>query len=88
MAIGQASAGRLPFMNPPAFAIIGTITWLAIFEYNYHPRIYRYKEDVTILQAGDGELDFNHPPGASSPTTSTTLCERQTSTRLWWGSLP
>lgn len=30
-------------------AIIGTITWLAIFEHNHHPRIYRYNEDVTIL---------------------------------------
>ena len=27
-------------------AIMGTITWLAIFEYNYHPRIYRYGEEV------------------------------------------
>jgi hypothetical protein len=45
-------------------AIIGTITWLAIFEHNYHPRIYRYNEDVTILQVGDSELDFNHPEGA------------------------
>ena len=48
-----------------AIAIIGTITWLAIFEHNYDPRIYRYNE-VTILQAGDGELDFNHPPEAFS----------------------
>jgi len=23
-------------------AIIGAITWLAIFEHNYHPRIYKY----------------------------------------------
>jgi len=29
-----------------AIAIIGTITWLAIFEHNYHPRIYRYSEEV------------------------------------------
>ena len=43
--------------------VIGTITWLAIFEYNYRPRIYRYNEDVTILQVGESELDFNHPPG-------------------------
>jgi len=28
-------------------AIIGTITWLAIVEHNYHPRIYRYNEQVT-----------------------------------------
>ena len=42
-------------------AIIGIITWLAIFEHNYHPRIYRYNEDVTILEVGDSELDFNHP---------------------------
>jgi len=44
-----------------SIAIIGTITWLAMFEHNYHPRIYRYSEDVTILQVGDSELDFNHP---------------------------
>lgn len=44
-------------------AIIGTMTWLAIVEYNYHPRIYRYSEAVTILQMRDSELDFNHPPG-------------------------
>jgi len=50
----------------PAIAIIGTITWLAVFEHNYHPRIYRYAKDVTILQVGDSELDFNHPPGAFS----------------------
>lgn len=30
-------------------------------EHNYHPRIYRYSEEVTILQVGDTELDFNHP---------------------------
>ena len=52
-------------------AIIGSITWLAIFERNYQPRIYRYNEDVTIIQAGDNELDFNHPPGAFS---------------IWWQS--
>lgn len=40
-------------------AIIGTITWLAIVEYNYHPRTYRYSEDVTILQMRDSELDFH-----------------------------
>jgi len=28
-------------------AIIGTITWVAIFEHNFHPRIYTYGEDVT-----------------------------------------
>jgi len=44
-------------------AIIGTITWLAIFQHNYHPRIYRYNEDVTIVQVGESELDLNHPPG-------------------------
>jgi len=48
----------------PTIAIIGTITWLAIFEHNYHPRIYSYNEDVTILQAGDSEQDFNHLEGA------------------------
>jgi len=37
---------------------------LAIFEHNYHPRIYRHNEDVTILQVGDSELDFNHSPGS------------------------
>ncbi|MFQ5885842.1 MAG: hypothetical protein ACE5II_01265 [Anaerolineae bacterium] len=26
----------------------GLHTWLAILEYNYHPLIYRYTEDVTI----------------------------------------
>jgi len=50
----------------PTIAIIGTITWLAIFEHNYHPRIYRYNEEVTILQVGDSELDFNYPPGVFS----------------------
>jgi len=44
-----------------SIAIIGTITWLAILEHNYHPRIYRYNNQVTILQVGDSELDFNHP---------------------------
>jgi len=33
--------------------IIGTITWLAIFEHNYHPPIYRYSEEVTILRVGE-----------------------------------
>jgi len=47
-----------------SIAIIGTITWLAIFEHNYRPRIYRYSEHVTILQVGDSELDLNHPEGA------------------------
>jgi len=54
-----------------AIAIIGAITWPAIFEHSYQPRIYRYSEEVTILQAGDSELDFNHPPGAFS---------------MWWQS--
>jgi len=58
-------------VNPPAFAAVGTITWLAIFEHNYHPRIYRYSEEVTILEIGNSELDFNHPPGAFS---------------IWWQS--
>jgi len=49
-----------------SMAIIGSITWLAIFEYNYHPRIYRYSRDVTIVQVGESELDFNHPPGVFS----------------------
>lgn len=43
----------------------------AILEYIYHPRIYRYSEDITILQVGDSELDFNHPRGAFS---------------IWWQS--
>ena len=47
-------------------AIIGTVTWLVIFKHNYHPRIYRHSEDVTVLQVGESELDFNHPPGAFS----------------------
>ena len=46
-----------------SIAIIGAITWLAILENNYHPRIYRYSEDVTILQVGEGELDLDHPKG-------------------------
>jgi len=54
-----------------AIAIIGTITWLAIFEHNYHPRIYRCNEEVTILQVGESELDFNHPEGTFS---------------IWWQS--
>jgi len=37
-----------------------------IFEHNYHPWIYRYNQDVTILEVGDSELDFNHPEGAFS----------------------
>jgi len=52
-------------------AIIGTITWLAIFEHNYHPRIYRCNEEVTIVQVGESEVDFNHPPRAFS---------------IWWQS--
>ena len=54
---------RLIFLT---IAIIGSITWLAILEHNYHSRIYRYKEGVTIFQVGESELDFNHPPGLSS----------------------
>ena len=52
-----------------AVAILGIAIWLTIFEYNYHPRIYKYSRDVIIIQVGDSELDFNHPPGAFS---------------LWW----
>jgi len=44
-------------------AIIGTITWLAIFEQNYHPRVYRYSEDVTILQVGEGNHDASNSLG-------------------------
>jgi len=29
--------------------MIEAITWLDIFEHNYHPRICRYNEEVTIL---------------------------------------
>ena len=47
-----------------SIAILGIATWLAIFEHNYHPRIYRYNEDVMILQMGGSELDFNHPSEA------------------------
>ncbi len=39
---------------------------MSIFDHNYHPQIYRYNEDVTILQVGDSELDFNYPKGAFS----------------------
>jgi len=39
-----------------SIAIIGTITWLAMFEHNYHPRIYRYNRDVTILRVGESGL--------------------------------
>jgi len=42
-----------------------------IFEHNYHPQIYRYNEDVTILQVGDSELNFRHAPEAFS---------------IWWQS--
>jgi len=34
-------------------AIVGIITWLAVFEHNYDPRIYSYSDDVTILQVGE-----------------------------------
>jgi len=67
-----------------SIAIIGTITWLAIFEHNYHPRIYRYNEDVTILEVGDSELDFNHPPGAFS-----IWCQSgEMNVRVWPRSVP
>jgi len=36
-----------------SIAIIGTITWLAIFEHNDHPTIYKYSEEVTILPDGE-----------------------------------
>ena len=49
-----------------AIAIIGAITRLAILEHNYHPRTYRYREEVTMLQVGEAELDFNHPEGVFS----------------------
>ena len=54
-----------------AIAVVGVATWLAIFEHNYHPRIYRYSPEVTILQVGDSEVDFDHPEGAFS---------------IWWQS--
>jgi len=34
-------------------AIIGTITWLAIFEHNYHPRIHRWEAG---LQSSAGSV--------------------------------
>ncbi len=40
----------------PTIAIIGTITWLAIFEHNYHSQMYRYNEVLTIPQVGDSKL--------------------------------
>lgn len=51
---------RAPWGVFLAIAILGIAIWLGIFECNYHPRVYRYNEDVTILQVGDSELDFNH----------------------------
>jgi len=60
-------------------AIMGTITWLAILEHNYHPRIYRYSEDVTILQVGESELDFNHPEGMFTIWWQSGKCNK----RLW-----
>jgi len=36
----------------------------AIFRHNYHPRIYRYGEEATMLQMGESELDFKDPGGA------------------------
>jgi len=50
-----------------SIAIIGTITWLAIFEHNYHPRMHRYSKNVTILEIGESELDFNNPLAALKP---------------------
>ena len=62
-----------------AIAIIGTMTWIAVFEHNYHPRIYRYNEKGTILQVRDSELDFNHPEGAFSIWWQSGKCNK----RLW-----
>jgi len=44
-------------------AIIGTTTWLAIFEHNYHPRIYGLNEDlpersVSTGREGEGRSDL------------------------------
>jgi len=39
-----------------SIAIIGTITWLAIFEHNYHPRIYRLNEDLPERSASSGRM--------------------------------
>ncbi len=36
---------------------------MAVLEHNYHPRIYRYNEHVTIFQVGDSELDFHRSEG-------------------------
>lgn len=49
-----------------AIGILGIAIWGVTFEHNYHPRIYRYGPEVTILQVGDSELDFNHPAGGLS----------------------
>lgn len=46
-----------------AIAILGIAIWLTIFQHNYHPQIYRYSADVTILEVEESELDFNHPAG-------------------------
>lgn len=54
-----------------AIAVLRTAIWLAIFEHNYYPRIYRYKADITIVQVGDSELGLNHPAGGFS---------------IWWQS--
>jgi len=70
-------------MNPPGFAVVGAITWLAIFEHNYDPRIYRYGQEVTILEVGDSEPEFDRPPGAPDPTKWTTLYESPTSREPW-----
>ena len=46
-----------------AIAILGIAIWLAIFEHDFHPRIYGYNEEATILQVGGSELEFNHAEG-------------------------
>jgi len=47
-----------------SIAILGTALWLDIFEHNYHPRMYGYNDDVTILRIGHSDLDLNHPKAA------------------------
>lgn len=42
-----------------SIAIPGISVWLAILDHSYHPRIYRYNEDATILQISKSELDSN-----------------------------
>lgn len=47
-----------------SIAIIGTITWLDIFEHNYHPRIYRLNEDLPERSASGGrEGEGIYPSG-------------------------